>query len=100
MSKTLDALIQRRQVRKAEKRFLEEGSRRGPGNFTASQTGASQVARLRNRMRPGIGEMAARSEKSPQPKGATPQFRETTATDIEDMISGKKKKGEIGRAHV
>lgn len=69
----------------AAKRFFK-------GRFTASQTGAKQLARERRGV--SVGSYAAETEKHRLPKGATPQFRTTSQEDIESMINpGRKRKG-------
>jgi len=93
MGKILDSLIQRRQMKKAERQYDAEGRARGPGKYTATQTGARALAEARRDSKPGIGDFVTRASKAPTPKGATPQFRPVDDTDIEDMISGKKRGG-------
>lgn len=59
-----------------EEKFIEEGKKRGPGTYTASQTGAKQLAARRE----GFRQM---KEIQDAAMGGT--------QDFEDVIKGKKR---------
>lgn len=57
-------------------------------SMTATDTGARLNAIKNYNKKPSLGSFVKKASLSPTPKGATPQFRETSDKDIERMIKG------------